>query len=56
MKQLSSLVFLFLLIGCNNKTDITDDLTAPQTFAFHILDKTTGENIFSNKKYLKKLL
>lgn len=51
MKQLSSLVFLFLLIGCNNKTDITDDLTAPQTFAFHILDKTTGENIFSNKKY-----
>lgn len=51
MKQLSSLVFLFLLIGCNSEADITDNLTAPQTFAFQILDKTTGENVFTSKKY-----
>jgi hypothetical protein len=51
MKQLSSLVFIFLFIGCNSQADITDSLTAPETFAFQILDKNTGENVFSNKTY-----
>lgn len=51
MKQLSSLVFIFLCIGCNSEADVTDDLTAPGTFAFQILNKDTGENIFSNKTY-----
>lgn len=50
MKQLSSLVFIFLLIGCNSQADITDNLTAPETFAFQILDHN-GENVFSNKTY-----
>lgn len=50
MKQLSSLVFIFLLIGCNSQADITDNLTAPETFAFQILDHK-GENVFSNKTY-----
>jgi hypothetical protein len=47
MKQLSSLVFIFLFIGCNSQADITDNLTAPETFAFQILDHN-GENVFSN--------
>jgi len=47
MKQLSSLVFIFLFIGCNSQADITDNLTAPETFAFQILDQN-GENVFSN--------
>ena len=50
MKQLSSLVFIFLLIGCNSQADITDNLTATETFAFQILDHK-GENVFSNKTY-----
>ncbi|QGK74666.1 hypothetical protein [Flavobacterium sp. SLB02] len=54
MKQLSSLVCIFLFIGCNSKADITDNLTAPETFAFQILDKNTGENVFSNKTYNPK--
>lgn len=51
MKRLSSLVFIFLFIGCSSNADITDNLTAPETFAFQILDKNTGENVFSNKTY-----
>ncbi|MCC9064377.1 hypothetical protein [Flavobacterium piscisymbiosum] len=47
MKQLSSLVFIFLFIGCNSEADITDNLTSPETFAFQILDHN-GENVFSN--------
>lgn len=47
MKQLSSLVFIFFFIGCNSQADITDNLTAPETFAFQILDQN-GENVFSN--------
>jgi len=51
MKQLSNLALLFLFIGCNTQPDITDNLTAPETFAFQILDKDTGENVFRNKTY-----
>lgn len=50
MKQLSSLVFIFLFIGCNSQADITDNLTAPETFAFQILDQN-GENVFSNNTF-----
>lgn len=49
MKQLAQLVVIFLFIGCNSKTDAVDNLTAPETFAFQIINKDNGENLFTKK-------
>lgn len=49
MKQLAQLAFIFLFVGCNSKTDAVDNLTAPETFAFQIINKDNGENLFTNK-------
>ncbi|MBS7232664.1 hypothetical protein KHA90_16725 [Flavobacterium psychroterrae] len=49
MKQLSQLVFIFLFVSCNSKADAIDNLTAPETFAFQLINKDNGENLFTNK-------
>ena len=52
MKKINLIIILFTIIlqGC-----ITDDcgdcFTPPQSFMFEIVDKTSGENLFTNETY-----
>ncbi|WP_299777092.1 hypothetical protein [uncultured Formosa sp.] len=37
--------------SCNNDDDIIDCFTPPTSFTFELVDKTTGENLFTNGTY-----
>jgi len=49
MKKFNLILILFTIIfqGCNND-DCGDCFTPPQGFSFEIVDKTSGENLFTN--------
>ncbi|OBQ46125.1 hypothetical protein JJL45_11670 [Tamlana sp. s12] len=52
MKKINLILILFTLIfqSCNND-DCGECFTPPQSFQFEIVDKTSGENLFTNGTY-----
>lgn len=53
MKKIILILVLFTIISqsCGNDDDCRDCFTPPQSFIFEIIDKTTGENLFTNETY-----
>lgn len=52
MKKFISLIIIAILfVNCNNGCDDIDCFTPPPTFLIEILDKQTGENLFTNGTY-----
>ncbi|KAF2508746.1 hypothetical protein EYY60_16635 [Flavobacterium zhairuonense] len=52
MKTISKFIFIFLLVlnyGCSN--DSIACFTPPEDFSFELIDKTTGENLFTYGTY-----
>ena len=45
------MLLLLILQGCNIDNCNQNCFTPPQSFLFEIVDKTTGENLFSNGTY-----
>jgi hypothetical protein len=52
MKKINLIIILFILIfqSCNND-DCGECFTPPESFIFEIVDKTSGENLFTNGTY-----
>ena len=52
MKKINLILLLFTIIfqSCDND-DCGECFTPPESFTFEIVDKTTGENLFSNGTY-----
>jgi hypothetical protein len=52
MKKINLIIILFILIfqSCNND-DCGECFTPPESFNFEIVDKTSGENLFTNGTY-----
>lgn len=48
--NLTLLLFIFIFQSCNNN-DCGECFTSPQSFSFEIVDKTSGENLFTNGTY-----
>ena len=47
-----SLLFLLFVLGCNNDDcEDQDCFTPPNSFIFEIVDKESGENLFTNGTY-----
>lgn len=55
---LKSLIILFAIVvsGCDNDSKTIECFTPPSTFSFEIVDKYTGENLFTTGKYDDKKL
>lgn len=54
MKRINLLLFTLIIIlqSCNNDDNCDQDcFTPPNTFLFEVVDKTSGENLFTNKTY-----
>ncbi|MCF8714468.1 hypothetical protein JM658_06445 [Joostella atrarenae] len=54
MKRINLLLFTLIIIlqSCNNDDNCDQDcFTPPNTFLFEVLDKTSGENLFTNETY-----
>ncbi|KAF2327263.1 hypothetical protein [Flavobacterium daemonense] len=52
MKIITKFIFIFLAVisyGCSN--DSISCFTPPEGFSFELVDKTTGENLFTNGTY-----
>ena len=56
MKRINLILILFTIIfqSCNNN-DCGECFTPPQSFSFEIVDKTSGENLFTNGTYESKI-
>ena len=52
MKKINIILILFVVIfqSCNND-DCGDCFTPPENFRFELVDKTSGENLFTNGTY-----
>ena len=53
MRNIKFLLILvvFNLLGCNDEECNESCFTPPNNFAFEIIDKTSGENLFTNETY-----
>ncbi len=51
MKKYILVLITVFLISCNKTKDCGECFTPPQSFLFKIVDKTSGENLFTNGTY-----
>tara|TARA_B110000879_G_C10714350_1_gene334127 strand:- start:20 stop:466 length:447 start_codon:yes stop_codon:yes gene_type:complete len=51
MKKIVLILVTLFLLSCNNTEDCGACFTPPQSFLFEIVDKASGENLFTNGTY-----